>query len=171
MQLNSFLSFSYGKTLLAVLFLVFATFMPAAAQSNTTAKIKKLPNFSFYDLKGKKFGADQVKYDKYLTIVYFDPSCEHCIAQTEAMIKQWAKFKHTKMIWVSISDPEPIAEFKQKYFPKNNDIIFLSDKDLKVFTYFPDIIDTPTIMIYNKDKNRVAMLGETTVDKILQHYK
>jgi peroxiredoxin len=147
----------------------------AQAQANSKpAKAKKMPNFSFYNaLNNKIVTADQIKYDKYLTVVYFDPSCEHCEATAADIAKQISKFKNTKLVWVSISDPEPIAGFKAKYFPKatSSSMLFLSDKNTKIFSYFNNLIDTPTFIIYDKDKNQVAQLELPTVADIVKHYK
>ena len=142
------------------------------SMAQTAAKAKKLPNFSFYDLEGNPYTAGQVKYDQYLTVVYFDPGCEHCVAMTEAIAKNWSKFAKTKMIWVSISDAQPIEDFQNHYFPNKKNIIFLQDKDMKVFDYFDNMDDTPTVKIYDKNRNQVAHFGpDTPVSKIYGVYK
>lgn len=157
-------------TLLACLF---GTINQAQAQTSAKpAKVTKMPNFSFYNaIDGKVITADKIKYDKYLTVVYFDPSCEHCEETAAEIGKQISKFKNTKLVWVSISDPEPIRGFKAKYFPKASNMLFLSDKNTKIFTYFNNLIDTPTFIIYDKNKNQVAQLELPTVADIVKHYK
>lgn len=138
------------------------------------AKAKKMPNFSFYNaLNGKVVTANQIRHDNYLTFVYFDPSCDHCEAIAADIGKQISKFKNTKMVWVSISDPEPIAAFKAKYFPKatSSTMLFLSDKDTKIFSYFNNLVDTPTFIIFDKNKNQVAHLELPTVADIVKYYK
>ncbi len=160
-----------------IAFALIATLLGASTALNaqsTAAKAKKLPNFSFYNaLNGKVVTANQIQYDKYLTVVYFDPSCEHCEATAADIAKQISKFKNTKLVWVSISDPEPVAAFKAKYFPKatSSSMLFLSDKNTKIFSYFNNLIDTPTFIVFDKNKNQVAQLELPTVADIVKHYK
>lgn len=141
--------------------------------AQTSAKINKntLPNFKFYDLKGNVFSAQQIPYNNYLTVVYFDPSCEHCLEQTEQIKEHINLFKNTKMVWVSFGDPEQIAEFKQTHFPNNKNMVFLYDKDIKIFDYFDGLDDTPTFVIFDKNKKLVATVGQSSVEKIAAYYR
>lgn len=139
--------------------------------SAQTKTAKKLPDFKFFDLKGNVFGAKQISYDKYLTVVYFDPSCEHCEKVTKDIVANINKFKNTKMVWVSFGDAKQIAEFQNKYFKGNKNVIFLHDKNMKIFDFYPDAEDTPTIYIYDKNKNQVAKLGESPAKDIYKYYK
>lgn len=139
--------------------------------AQTQSKPKKLADFSFYDLKGNVFTSKQLYYSNYLTVVYFDPTCEHCIEQTEQIVKNMSKFNKTKMLWVSIADPQSIADFQKKYFPTQKNVVFLHDKNLKIFNYFDGLDDTPTFVIYDKNRNHVSTMGVSSVAEIVKHYK
>lgn len=133
---------------------------------------KKLPNFQFEDLQGKIVKSSDIKYDKYLTVVYFDPDCEHCNKVTEGIVKNIDKFKNTKMVFISFGDKTQMATFQKKYFAGNKNVQFLHDKNMKIFDAFPDAIDTPTLYIYNKNKAFVAKIEHEPLAKdIYKYYK
>mgnify|MGYP000989300526 CR=1 FL=1 len=70
------------------IFLILAIFCAFAFQNAVAQEAKTLPNFSFYDLKGEVATAENIAYEHYLTVVYFDPTCEHCVEQIEEKIIQ-----------------------------------------------------------------------------------
>lgn len=155
-------------------FLFLSLFLLAFSVTSVFAQGKQnqtLPNFSFYDLNGKPFTNKQIKYNNYLLVTYFDPTCEHCIAQTESMVNEINKFKNVSMVWISIADANSIKDFKQKYFPNNKNIVFLQDKEMKIFNTFKGVEDTPTTLIFNKNKVLVAQLGESKAADIYKHFK
>lgn len=132
---------------------------------------KKLPNFQFEDLQGKVVKSADIIYTKYLTVVYFDPDCEHCAAMTEDIVKNISKFKNTKMVWISFGDKKQIGDFQQKYFAGNKNMLFLHDKDMKIFNAYPDAVDTPTVYIYNKSKTQIARYEQPKAADIYKNYK
>lgn len=141
---------------------------PAEAQTKVA---KKLPTFSFFDLDGNVFTSQQLKYDKYLMVVYFDPDCDHCNEQAQRIKNSITKFKGVTMVWLSFGDVGLMREFKEKYFPANKQAIFLHDPKMKLFDAFPDAVETPTIYIYNKNKTQIAKLGECPAKDIYQYFK
>ncbi|OWY23784.1 hypothetical protein C7N43_13355 [Sphingobacteriales bacterium UPWRP_1] len=155
---------------LLICLFVFIAVQPAQAQSQAKT-VKKLPEFSFYDLDGKVFTSKQLKYDKYLMVVYFDPDCEHCNAQAEQIKNNIAKFKGVTMVWLSIGDPGMMKDFKNKYFANSKQVIFLHDPTMNIFKAFPDAIETPTLYIYNKNKVQIAKLGECKAADIYKNFK
>ena len=110
---------------------IFCTF---AFQNIAAQEAKILPNFSFYDLKGEVATAENIAYEHYLTIVYFDPTCEHCVEQIEDIKKHWQHFSKTVFVFISFADAESIVEFEKTHFPeKTKQVVFLHDKDLTIF--------------------------------------
>ncbi|MBK8443248.1 MAG: redoxin domain-containing protein [Sphingobacteriales bacterium] len=130
-----------------------------------------LPDFKFQDLKGKVIGKSQVPYQQYLTVVYFDPTCEHCIELTEQIVKNIAKFKKTHLLWVSIADAEPIAEFQRTYFPNVKNMTFVRDAKMKVYDYFENLDDTPTFVVFDKNGKRISTLTLPKVEQLYTLYK
>lgn len=132
----------------------------------------QLPNFNFKDLAGKTVRGHEIAFTKYLTIIYFDPTCEHCLATTQEMPKNIKKFSATKIVWISFAEKEQIADFKKTYFPKNKNMIFLHDKDMKIFDSFGDLYDTPTFIVYNKNKTLIkSITTPATIDEVISIYK
>jgi len=133
---------------------------------------KTLPDFSFYNLEGTTVKAADIAYDDYLTIVYFDPTCDHCIEQVEDIIAEWDKFTKTVMVFISFSEAESIKEFQDKYFPKQpKNVVFLHDKDMKLFDYFNDFYDTPSFKIFDKTGKAIAHTEQVPAADLYKHYK
>lgn len=156
------------KNILSFALIVLSILISGYANAQTA---KKIPSFQFENLQGKIVKSTDIVYDKYLTIVYFDPDCEHCIATTEDIVKNINKFKNTKMVWISFGDKTQMADFQKKYFAGNKNVTFLHDKNMKIFNAFPDAVDTPTFYIYNKNKNQVARLEKPKAQDIYKNYK
>lgn len=146
---------------------VLSTTLFTNAQETST-----LPNFSFYDLEDNVVTANDIDYEHYLTFVYFDPSCEHCIEQVEEINAEFEQFKKTVLVFVSFADAETTSEFAKKYFPDNpSNVIFLQDKDMVIFDYFNDLYDTPTFKIFDTSGKQIFHTEQVPVAEIYKHYK
>lgn len=152
------------KKIQTTLILLFALFSAFQAQAQTPAA-KKLPFFSFFDLNGNVFTSDQVKFENYLLVGYFDPDCDHCNEQAAQIKENMEKLKNVNMVWVSFGDPKSIAGFQKKYFEGYKKVIFLHDPNLKIFTYFPDAVETPTFYLYDRNKNLIGKFIEQEADR------
>jgi len=154
------------------IFLMLAICCAFAFQNAMAQEAKILPNFSFYNLKGEVATAEKIAYENYLTIVYFDPTCEHCIEQIEDIKKHWTHFSETVFVFISFADVESIIEFEKEHFPKKTEqVVFLHDKDLKIFDYFNDFYDTPTFKIYDNNKDLVGHLEQAPAQEIYKYYQ
>lgn len=131
-------------------------------------QLKPLPQFSFTDLKGKKFTNKKLKKFEHLLVFYYDPGCGHCTKQAQWIKDDIDKFKNTKMLWISIADTASIHKFKDKYFATDKNVFCVQDVDKKVFTTFEGLGSTPSSLLYNKKKQGVAnFVGETQAQAIL----
>lgn len=104
-------------------------------------------------------------------IFYFDPNCEHCQNEAQALVKQCKDFSNVQLIWVSTEKMELIRQFEQQYhlqrvFP------FLKIAQIKLEDankQFGFRI-VPTILIYNaKGKLLKKYVGETKIEALVKY--
>ena len=149
------------------LILLLALILSFQAQAQPKA-VKKLPDFSFFTLNGDVYTSNQVKYDNYLMVAYFDPDCDHCNEQAAKIKENIGKLKNVTMIWISFGESEAIAKFQKTYFDGIKRFTFLQDPNMKIFTYFPDAVETPTVYLYDKNKTQIGKFVEEEVQNIYQ---
>lgn len=133
---------------------------------------EQMPNFKFYDLKGEAFTPQNLSYKNYLTFIFYDVDCGHCEEQAAAIAKNIKKFKNTTMLWVTIGEDSKIAAFKHKYFKNSKNIIFVNDRDMNIFEAFKGTItDTPTTLIFDRNRREITRMYKAPVEKIYSYYK
>lgn len=135
---------------------------------------KTIPNeYTFWDIKGDSIKLTDIKYKHTLTLVLYDPGCDHCWHQAKDIADNLKKFKKTKFVWISINTPKAIEEFKDKYFPGNmsKNMIFLYDPKMTIFKKFDDFIETPNLLIYDKNKQLIISLVKSPPEKIYPYYQ
>jgi len=133
---------------------------------------EQMPNFKFYDLNGQLFTPQQLSYKNYLTFIFYDVDCDHCQEQAAAIAKNIKHFKKTTLLWVTIGEDSKIEAFKQKYFKNTKNVIFLNDRDMNIFEAFNGTItDTPTTLIFDKNRREITRMYKAKVDKIYGFYK
>lgn len=153
-----------------------------SSSQNTTGKNRfiasvgnpneQMPNFKFYDLKGQVFTPQSLSYKNYLTFIFYDVDCGHCEEQAAAIAKNIKKFKNTTMLWVTIGEDDKIAAFKHKYFKNSKNIIFLNDRDMNIFEAFNGTItDTPTTLIFDRNRCEITRMYKAPIEKIYGYYK
>lgn len=142
-------------------------------QSAVVLAQKTLPTYSFEDLNGEMVQLDQIPYKKYLSIVLYDPGCDHCQHEAESIAKSFRKFKKTRFVWITINTPATMREFRDKYFTPqmSKDMVFLYDKQMLILKKFDDFIETPTVLIYDKHKKLVAAPVKAAAPDIYKYYR
>lgn len=123
---------------------------------------EKLPAFKMYDLKGNAFTEKNIVAGKTSVFVFFDPSCEHCELQGQWIAQDLWKFYNTQFYFVSISDPNEIAKYRDRNFPGLNQVKFIFDKDYATYKSFQNIDNTPSTVIFDKNGKRVAFFSKET---------
>lgn len=144
----------------------------AKFETNIANQNDQMPNFKFYDLNGQLFTPQQLSYKNYLTFIFYDVDCSHCQEQAAAIAQNIKHFKKTTLLWVTIGEDSKIAAFKQQYFKDAKNVIFLNDRDMNIFEAFNGTItDTPTTLIFDKDRREITRMYKAKVDKIYGFYK
>ncbi len=120
------------------------------------------PKFKMFDLDKKPVTEKIIKWDKNAIFVFFDPGCEHCESQASWIKADLSKFSNCNFYFVSISDPNQIKLYRDRFFKGNKQVTFLFDKDYATYKTFLNISNTPTVVIYSKDKKKKIQFDKET---------
>jgi peroxiredoxin len=132
-------------------------FSDAQAQylTNNNKKKKKLPDFSYQTMDGKKFTNDNLNKNSRLLIVYFNPKCEICQRETSDILDNINYFNDIQILMVSPASKEDVEKFVKKFkLTDYHQITVLHDKDDVFYKQF-GAIGYPTLYLYNKDRELI----------------
>lgn len=146
-------------------------FVNNAFAQDPTAPPAVMPNFRFYTTDSKPFGKENLKANIPTVIFYFDPTCEHCIQQTQWIKESISSFKGAQIVYVTWEDDiTKIDAFKNKYYSgvTTPTITFTKDNDYKIDKYFGES-QVPSIFVYDKDRKfKKVFRKEAPAAEILQ---
>lgn len=136
------------------LFCVLATAamaQPATKDAPTFETYKKIPAYSLQDLSGGSFMANAVQQkNKTLVVVYFSPTCSHCISFTENLTASLKRFsRQVQFLFVSaypVADIRSFAATQGLLKMPNFKMAFDADFALGRFYLLKEI---PAIFVYN----------------------
>jgi thiol-disulfide isomerase/thioredoxin len=133
---------------------------------------KKLPDFELETVANGKFTTAMVKKNTPVIIMFFSPTCDHCIHQFEAMKKRIGDFKKFQIIMPTIQPVEELAEFNKKYeLGKHPNIITGRDASY-FFPPFFQIANFPYLAFYDKQQKLISTHeGNMSVDSMLRNFK
>lgn len=160
-----------------ILVLLFVTCVSVAAfsQYDTTApylKTKLLPNFNMLSLDSTVFNQSVIKEGKNTIIMLFNPECEHCQEQLQAMLTIPELVQSTNVILSSTETLQKIKLFYDKFHLEKYPLITIG-KDHKYFFggfYQPKTI--PVLAFYNSQKKLVYFnQGSVKKKKIIEVLK
>jgi hypothetical protein len=157
------------KNIFLVLILLFAgSFLSADAQSRQTVSV--LPDFSFFKLDGTSFTRNNMKAGVKSIIIYFDPGCDHCQHEVEAIGKRYNEFKDVAFYLVSANEKTQISSFMQTFgkdLNGRNNVTVLHDPELQFFYKFSPTT-FPAIYVYSFQGKLIKQFsGTTKVDDLL----
>ncbi len=163
------------KILIPAILLLFIGFMIYTINNKINFKKEAkerrevLPEFSFVDIKNKAFTNKHLQKETIL-IIYFSTDCGHCKYEAEEISKNKEKFANAEVLFISEESAELIKEFSLKYkLDKEENILFLHDKDLKFDEYF-GISGVPSLFIYsNTGKLKKHFKGEVKIETVLEY--
>lgn len=148
---------------------------PAAfAQLDTKAPYQqegRLPSFSLELVNGKNFSSTSLKKNIPTLIMFFSPTCDHCIDQFESMIKQQHQLKGIQIVMATIQPKEELDEFIRKYKLANYPN-YTAGRDAEFF--FPPyyrIRNFPFLAFYDRQGKLISSYeGNMSVADILQKF-
>ncbi len=132
------------------------------------AKGDPAPNFSIFNIKGKRFNLADYKGKKSVFINIFSIICEPCKAELPSIIKLHSKYKESiEFVGVDISDPKKIDV---ENFVKASEIPFTVCWDAISKTFYSRYIkggfNMPTSIFIDADGNIKEITGVLTEDEL-----
>lgn len=112
---------------------------------------------------------DDLPKKKQVMLMLFNPQCEHCQMETEAMTQNIDKFKDVHIVMATTAPFPDMIAFREKFgLAKYENIVVCRDQDYFLFSFFA-IHNFPFHAFYNKKKELTfAFEGSMTLEKILK---
>ncbi len=90
-------------------------------------------------------------------IIIFNPQCEHCRLETEALVKNIDQFKGIQIIMATMMSFDSMKVFYNHYGLKRfGNIVVGQDKDFMLPTFY-NIRNLPFLAFYNRKKEFIAV--------------
>jgi len=162
----------------ALFFLLGITMLLGAAAQNDTIQppYKKVP---FYP-PVKLLMTDSVTYytkaelpkNKPVILIVFNPDCDHCKHETEAIVQNIDKFKNVHIVMASFVPLTEISKFREKYKLGNYKNIILGQDTHYFLLSFYQGHSLPYLAFYNKKKGLISTFeGSMPIEKVLEEIK
>lgn len=102
-----------GCALALLIWLFFKTSARIADKKQVETNLQTLPSVSVSGLDSTQFSVFEWADNQAVIIFYFDPNCEHCQSEAQALKKQAEAFKEVKLLWVSVARLADLRAFEQ----------------------------------------------------------
>ena len=128
----------------------------------------QLPNMPLTTTEGTQVNVQTL--DGKVVLVLFQPDCDHCQREAEAIREHLNAFADYKIYFITYAPMEDIRQFARDYqLEKRDNIVFALSEVQPILDNFGSI-PTPSLYIYSGQKQLVeAFEGETPIKDILEH--
>lgn len=158
--------------LLSALALVMINVSFAQSENPPYKQNRKLPDFELQTVSNGNFTTAKIKKNTPVIIMFFSPSCDHCIHQFEAMKKRITQFKNYQIIMPTIQPIEEVAAFNKKYELQKHPNIITGQDTKYFFPPFFQIANFPYLAFYDKNQKLISTHeGNMSVDDMLKNFK
>jgi thiol-disulfide isomerase/thioredoxin len=158
--------------LLASLALIFFSVSFAQTENPPYKQNKKLPDFEIETVSNGLFSTARIKKNSPVLIMFFSPTCDHCIHQFEAMKKRMADFKNYQIVMATYQPLEELAEFNKKYQLQKYPNITTGRDINYFFPPFYEISNFPYLAFYDKQQKLITTHeGNMSVESMLKTFK
>ncbi len=140
------------------LFFFFCSAGTAFSQKDRAA----IPPFKIRLTNGDGFTYEQVDKSKPLVLIYFSPSCEHCKAFTEALLKQKAKRANKQIVMISYVHIREVQAFDRLYhLSAHPEIKIGSEGQTFIVQQYYQIQHFPFVALFNKQGRLIKIIRDT----------
>lgn len=139
------------------LFFFFHCAVAAFSQKDRAA----IPPFKIRLTNGDGFTYEQVDKSKPLILVYFSPSCQHCKAFTEALLKQKKKWINKQIVMISYVHIREVQAFDRVYhLSEHPEIKIGSEGQTFIVQQYYQIQHFPFVALFNKQGRLTKIIKE-----------
>ena len=153
----------------------FCFFILAAYSQDDDAlyrKNKSIPSFELQLTDNAVFTKVSLKKNTPLILMYFSPTCDHCIHQTEAMLKRMKDLSKFQIVMATYQPIEDLREFNKKYQLKKYPNITTGRDTKYALPPFFEIRNFPYLAFYDKKGVLLSIFeGTLAVDDVLERFK
>ncbi len=140
-------------------------FISAVAQQ--AAKTTIAP-FKMQMVNGKSFTYTQLKKDIPTILVYFSPTCDHCKAFTEELMKHTKELAHKQVVMISYEPLNEIKKFDELYKVSAQPAVKIGTEGYTfIVQKYYGIQRFPFIALYNKQMKLVKILPDKEKPEVL----
>lgn len=110
--------------------------------------------------------------NKPVLLIVFNPGCDHCQHETEAIVQNIDKFKNVHIVMASFVPLTEISKFREKYKLGNYKNIVLGQDTHYFLLSFYQGHSLPYLAFYNKKKGLISTFeGSMPIEKVLEEIK
>jgi cytochrome oxidase Cu insertion factor (SCO1/SenC/PrrC family) len=144
------------KFILSVAFSVLVLFT-LQAQSDQKPVKKGIPPFDIQLVNGQRFKSSDLRKDQPLMIIYFDPTCEHCHAFINDLLKKISLFRDVQIVMITYVPLDQVKDYwTGSELSKQPDIKVGTEGTTFVVRYFYDIRQFPYVALHKKDGTLIS---------------
>jgi len=117
-----------------------------------------LPDFEFSRMDKTRFTNKDLKKDKMIFFVFFDPVCEHCLRAIKSIDEQFKSFQNLSVYLISVDDKVKVNHFVNTYAPHlkaQKNVTLLQDNLSQFISKFKPY-KYPAMFLYSTDKKLVV---------------
>ncbi|MBO9595277.1 MAG: hypothetical protein J7599_20395 [Niabella sp.] len=127
-----------------------------------------IPPFKIRLTNGEGFTYKQVDKSKPLLLIYFSPSCEHCKAFTEALLKQKTKWANKQIVMISYVHIRDVQAFDRLYHLSEHPAIKIgSEGQTFIVQQYYQIRHFPFVALFNKQGRLIKTIRDTSAPEAM----
>lgn len=113
---------------------------------------KGIPPFNIQLANGQHFQSSDLSKDQPLMLIYFDPSCDHCHAFINELLKKINLFRDVQIVMITYVPLDQVKSYLAgSELSKQPGIKVGTEGSTFVVRYFYDIVQFPYVALHRKD--------------------
>jgi thiol-disulfide isomerase/thioredoxin len=174
LALNSFLC--HMKKVLLLCTLISAALISFSQSDSTLPPYKRFPTVPPLKLllldSTSYFTKNDLKKNKPVLIIVFNPDCEHCKHETEELIKNIDSLKNIQIVMATMNTIDLMKEFYEKYDLRRFPNITVGKDVQYTLAPFYQMHFMPYLAMYNKKGNLLATFeGSMKMEDLIHTFK
>lgn len=135
----------------------------------TKENYQSLPDFTFYSFDQDTLIPASLKNDMKKVIIFFDPHCDYCALEINALEKDITQFRGIQIALISPAQPDTLRLYKKRFdFTNMPDVGMYYAAEEHLIEKFRNF-GVPSTFIYNENNLLIKeFIGFTKMDEILE---